>query len=122
VRHLRVGVVVLVGIVLYITVTAVYFGTAYLAARAQAASVALGAPMPGPGLGDQTWGVRLGEPRASDLAIIGAGLPQPTSLTSVTFNFVLSNNTDSRVPPLAVFVGVRLTLRGWSVTGDGIAG
>ena len=118
-RHSRVSTLVAVGVLLYVAGTALYFGTGYRVARAQAVSVALGAPMPGPGLADSTWGVRLGGPGVDELVVGTSGLPEPTSPTSAVFTFVLSNSADPGAPPLTVFVGVRLTLHGWRVTGDG---
>lgn len=120
-RH-RTSIVVTVGVLLVLALLSAYFVTAYRAAREQAVSVALSGPMPGPGLADSSWGVRLGEPSVGSLAIASAGIPQATSLTSVRFTFILSNSAGPQVPTLPVFVTVELTLHGWVVTGDGTTG
>ena len=121
-RLSRASVVVTIGVVLVVVVLGAYYTTAYQAARGQARDVALSGPMPGPGLADSSWGVRLGEPGPADLAIGLAGFPRSTSPTSMTFSFILTNNADSQAPTLPVFVTVELTLQGWRVTADGIEG
>ena len=65
---------------------------------------------------------QLGRPGRTELSVRLATIPQLESPSEVTFWFVLSNSTDQRIPPLTVYVQVRLGSGGWYVINRGIGG